>query len=163
MKTLIICSSPSHGNTRRVADRIAEVLEAEVVAPQQVTVDTIADYDLVGFGSGIYFAAVDRGLRRLVDRLPHVEGAPAFTFFTSGAPELPWVSYSKPLRRQLASKGFRLLDSFSCRGLDTVGPLRFIGGVNKGRPNDADLAAAAEFATRVRNQVLPPTGHHGPD
>lgn len=161
MRTLIICASPSHGNTRRVADRIAGVLNAEVVDPQQVQVDKIADYDLVGFGSGIYFASVDRGLRRLIDRLPHVEGVPAFTFFTSGAPELPWLSYSKPVRRQLASKGFRLLDSFSCRGLDTAGPLRFIGGLNRGRPNDADLAAAAAFAARVHERALPQTGHDG--
>jgi flavodoxin len=30
MKSLIICVSKSHGNTRRVADRMAEVFDAEV-------------------------------------------------------------------------------------------------------------------------------------
>jgi flavodoxin len=34
MKSLIICVSKSHGNTRRVADRMAEVLDAEVVNPE---------------------------------------------------------------------------------------------------------------------------------
>ena len=35
MKSLIVCASKSHGNTRRVADRMAEVLDAEVVSPSR--------------------------------------------------------------------------------------------------------------------------------
>ena len=45
-----------------------------------------------------------------------------------------WLGYHKPIRNQLASKGFEVLDSFSCRGFDTVGPFGFIGGINRGRP-----------------------------
>ena len=154
MKSLIVCVSISNGNTRRVADRMAEVLNAEVVEPEAVDIDRIGDYDLVGFGSGIYFNAVHSRLRRLIHRLPHVDGGSAFTFFTSGAPEVPLVGYSRPIRHQLASTGFEVLDSFSCRGLDTVGPLQFIGGVNKGRPNDGDLDRAAAFALRLRERVV---------
>ena len=153
MKSLIVCVSISNGNTRRVADRMAEVLDAEVVEPEAVDVDRIDDYDLVGFGSGIYFNAVHSRLRRLIGRLPHVDGGRAFTFFTSGGPEVALVGYSRPIRRQLASTGFDVLDSFSCRGVDTVGPLRFIGGVNKGRPNERDLDRAAAFALRLRERV----------
>jgi len=153
MKSLIVCASKSHGNTRRVADRMAEVLGAEVVDPESVDPAKLREYDLVGFGSGIYFNAVHSRLRRLIRRLPHVDGGRAFTFFTSGGPELPLVGYSRPIRHQLASTGFDVLDSFSCRGLDTVGPLRFIGGVNKGRPNDRDLDRAAAFALRLRERV----------
>jgi flavodoxin len=146
-----VCVSTSHGNTRRVADRMAEVLGAEVVEPEGVDVDRIGEYDLVGFGSGAYFNAVHPRLWNLVGRLPRVEGVSAFTFFTSGGPEIPLVGYSQRIRRLLASKGFRVLDSFSCRGFDMVGPLRFVGGVNRGRPNDRDLDAAAAFAVRVRD------------
>lgn len=153
MKSLIVCVSISNGNTRRVADRIAEVLNAEVVEPEAVDLAALHEYDLVGFGSGIYFNAVHSRLRRLMHRLPHVDGGRAFTFFTSGGPEVPLVGYSRPIRRQLASTGFDVLDSFSCRGLDTVGPLRFIGGVNKGRPNERDLDRAAAFALRLRERV----------
>ncbi|MFY9920391.1 MAG: flavodoxin family protein [Mycobacterium sp.] len=153
MKSLIVCVSISNGNTRRVADRLAEVLNAEVVEPEAVDLAALHEYDLVGFGSGIYFNAVHSRLRRLIRRLPHVDGGRAFTFFTSGGPEVPLVGYSRPIRHQLASAGFDVLDSFSCRGLDTVGPLRFIGGVNKGRPNDRDLNRAAAFALRLRERV----------
>ncbi len=153
MKSLIVCVSISHGNTRRVADRMAEVLNAEVVEPEAVDLAAFGEYDLVGFGSGIYFNAVHSRLWRLVRRLPRVDGGRAFTFFTSGGPEVPLVGYSRPIRHQLASTGFGVLDSFACRGLDTVGPLRFVGGVNKGRPNDRDLDRAAAFAVRLRERV----------
>ncbi|HUO37491.1 MAG TPA: flavodoxin family protein [Mycobacterium sp.] len=153
MNSLIVCVSVSHGNTLKVADRMAEVLDAEVVEPEAVDVDRIGGYDLVGFGSGIYFMTVHLRLWTFLGRLPRVDAIPAFTFFTSGASEIPLVGYSQPIRRRLASKGFRVLGSFSCRGLDTVGPLRLVGGVNKGRPSDRDLDAAAAFAARVGEQV----------
>src|SRR5512139_2882847 len=146
MKSLIVCVSVSHGNTRRVAERMAQVLHAEVVEPEAVDPASVQECDLVGFGSGIYFMAVHPRLWRLVVRLKRVEGVAAFTFFTSGAREIPLLGYSRPIRYGLAARGFRMLDSFSCRGFDTAGPLRLVGGVNKGRPSDADLDRAEAFA-----------------
>lgn len=154
MKSLIVCVSTSHGNTRRVADRMAEVLDAEVVEPEAVDPGKLCEYDLVGFGSGIYYMTFDSRLQTLIRRVPHVDGIRAFTFFTSGAREIPLLDYTKPVRKQLASKGFEVLDSFSCRGFDTVGPFGFIGGINRGRPNDHDLERAAAFAERLRKRVM---------
>jgi len=105
VKSLIVCVSISNGNTRRVADRMAEVLNAEVVEPEAVDLAALHEYDIVGFGSGIYFNAVHSRLRRLVHSLPHVDGGRAFTFFTSGGPDLPLAGYSRPIRHQLASTG----------------------------------------------------------
>ena len=156
MKSLIVCVSASHGNTRRVADRMAEVLDAEVVDPEATVAERLGEYDLIGFGSGIYFMAVHPRLSGLVRALPHVDGVPAFTFFTSGAPELPIIGYSRGIRRTLAAKGYRVLDSLSCRGFDTVGPLRLIGGLNKGRPSVGDLDAAAAFAARLGERSARP-------
>ena len=91
MKSLTICASKSHGNTRRVADRMAEVLDAEVVTPESVDPPTLREYDLVGCGSGIYFMTVDARLRNLIRHLPAVDHIRAFTFFTSGPREVPAV------------------------------------------------------------------------
>lgn len=166
MKSLIVCVSVSHGNTRRVADRMAEVLGAGVAEPEAVDPNTVREYDLVGFGSGIYFMAAHARLVSFVRGLPPVVGLlsrngsrsglvglPAFTFFTSGAPQIPLTSYGKAIRNQLKSKGFDVLDSFSCRGFDTVGPFQLVGGLNKGRPDGRDLDRAARFAARLRERV----------
>jgi flavodoxin len=153
MKSLIVCVSKSHGNTRRVADRMAEVLGAEVVEPESADPEKFREYDLVGFGSGIYYMAFDARLRDLIRRLPHVDGVRAFTFFTSGAREIRLLNYAKPIRKLLSTKGFDFLDSFSCRGFDTVGPFGLIGGINRGRPDDRDLDRAAAFAERLHKRV----------
>ena len=153
MKSLIVCASKSHGNTRRVADRMAEVLGAEVVTPESVDPASLRQYDLVGFGSGIYYMTVDPRLRDLLRRLSTADHTRAFTFFTSGAREIPLRGYHKPVRKWLESKGFEVIGSFSCRGWDTIGPFGFIGGINRGRPDDHDLQRAAAFASRIRKQV----------
>ena len=153
MKSLVVCVSKSHGNTRRVADRMAEVLDAEVVEPESTDPETLLEYDLVGFGSGIYYMTVEARLRNLIRRLPAVDHIRAFTFFTSGARKVPLLDYNKPVRKHLESKGFEVIGSFSCRGFDTLGPFGFIGGINRGRPNGQDLDRAAAFAAHLRKKV----------
>lgn len=153
MKSLIVCVSKSHGNTRRVAERMAEVLGAEVVEPESIEPEALRQYDLIGFGSGIYYMAMDDRLRNLIRRVPGFAGSRAFTFFTSGAREIPLLDYTKPIRKRLEAKGFDVIGSFSCRGFDTVGPFGFIGGINRGRPNDHDLDRAAAFAARIRKRI----------
>lgn len=154
MRSLIVCASRSHGNTRLVADRMAEVLDAEVVKPESVGPEIVRGYDLIGFGSGVYYMMADARLRKLIRQLPAADHhTAAFTFFTSGAREIPLLGYHRPLRDKLEGKGFEVIGSFSCRGFDTVGPFGFIGGINRGRPNVHDLDRAAAFAARVRKRA----------
>ncbi|OBH50843.1 flavodoxin [Mycobacterium mantenii] len=153
MKSLIICSSKSHGNTRLVADRMAGALGAEVVAPEAVDPATLRQYDLIGFGSGIYYMNVDTRLQKLIRHLPTVDRIRAFTFYTSGAREVPLLGYHRPLRKRLEAKGFKVIGSYSCRGFDTIGPFGLIGGINRGRPDGRDLERAEGFAARLRRRV----------
>jgi len=55
MKTLIIYVSFHHGNTLKIANEIAEVINADMVKPNEIKIENILSYDLIGFGSGIYF------------------------------------------------------------------------------------------------------------
>ena len=86
MKSLVIVFSYHHNNTEKIANACAKVLGAEVKTPQQVRPEEIAEYDLVGFGSGIYSATFDPSVLDLADRLPHAAGKKAFLFSTYGAP-----------------------------------------------------------------------------
>jgi flavodoxin len=146
MKTLIVCVSVSHTNTKKVARAIAEVIDADVVEPEEVDLDTIGDYDLVGFGSGIYFMAFHSRLRQLIGSIPQVTNRRAFVFSTSGSSEPPFFGYTRRLQGQLVAKGYDVVGSFSCRGFDTWLPLRLFGGINKGKPDGADLERARAFA-----------------
>lgn len=153
MKTMIVCVSVSNGNTKRVAERLASVLDADVVEPEDVDLDELASYDLVGFGSGIYMMNTHSRLRDLIEALAPSEGQRAFVFATSGSPRLRFWDFLGSTVRAVEAKGFEVVDTFSCIGLDTVGPLRLFGGVNKGRPNEEDLAAAERFARGLRQLV----------
>lgn len=169
MKALIVCVSISHGNTRKVADVMADVLDARVVEPEDVDPTTIENYDLVGFGSGVYFMALHPRLRTFAKALPSTPGRKAFLFATSGSPELLRFSYLWPVERVLAGKGIDVVGTFSCRGYDTWLPFRLVGGINKGRPDDVDLTAARTFAKGLPARVersrlggaLDPTAHAG--
>lgn len=152
MKTLIVCVSTSNGNTRKVADRLAAVLHADVVEPEDVVVEDLPSYDLVGFGSGIYLMSVHPRLLALIAKLPPGEGRPVFTFSTSGSAPLP-VLGTRPLRRWLGFKDYRPLGDFNCRGLDTVGLLGLLGGINKGRPDEDDLGRAEQFARTLTSDA----------
>ncbi|MET8539557.1 flavodoxin family protein [Kitasatospora sp. NPDC004799] len=150
MKTVIVCVSVSHGNTRRVADSMAQVLGAEVVSPEQADLAELADADLVGFGSGVFHGRLHPGLTDFVKTLPAGRGR-AFVFATSGLPEIPPAPFTRPLVRILEGKGFQVEESFSCRAFDTWAPFKLVGGINKQRPNAGDLAAARAFAARLRD------------
>jgi hypothetical protein len=79
---------------------------------------------------------------------------PAFTFTTSGfgrSQSRPWEASLEGLLRD---RRYDVIGSFACRGFDTWLPLRLIGGVNKGRPNEDDLARAHEFARGLATQVF---------
>lgn len=150
MKSLVVCVSVSHGNTMKVARTIGDELGATVLEPEAVEVASLGDYDLVGFGSGIFSMAFHPRLRDFIRNLPNAQHRKAFLFWTSGARELPFWSYKTPMIRLLESKGFEVVGTFSCRGLDTWLPLRIVGGLNKDRPNSDDLASARSFAASLR-------------
>ena len=147
LRSVLIVSSRHHGNTLRVAEAMADVLGAEILTPQQGATTDLGQYDLAGFGSGIYFGRPDASLRRYLRTAPELPAA-AFLFSTSGLPWLSWV-WHLGLRRQLASRGCRLLGEFTCRGWDTVGPLVLIGGLNRRHPDEHDLDRARQFATQM--------------
>ncbi|MFF9012270.1 flavodoxin family protein [Streptomyces sp. NPDC014870] len=150
MKTVIVCVSVSHGNTRRVADTMAEVLGAKVVSPEEADPAELAAADLVGFGSGVFYGRLHAHLTDFVKALPAGRGR-AFVFSTSGLPEPPPAPYARPLIRLLKGRGFTVEGRFSCRAFDTWALFKLVGGVNKRRPDGADLAAARAFAERLRD------------
>ncbi len=84
MKTLIIYQSIHHDNTEKIAKVMANVLEAKLVKPQELDISTVAEYDLIGFGSGIYWGKHHKSLLNMVDKLPSQKNKKAFIFSTSG-------------------------------------------------------------------------------
>jgi len=71
MKTLIIYELVHHGNTEKVVKIMASVLEADLLKPDEIDKKILFDYDLIGFGSGIYFGKHHKRLLDFINSLPH--------------------------------------------------------------------------------------------
>ncbi len=151
MRALIIYVSLHHGNTKKVADVMAAELHCHALTPEQVAVDALAEYDLLGFGSGLYFGPHHQTMLTFARALPRLNTR-AFVFSTRGR----WYvgRAHEPLKQILRSKGLDIVGEFSCRGFDTVGPLKYIGGIARGRPNARDLADARAFTRTWTHQGL---------
>jgi flavodoxin len=151
MKTLIIYISVHHGNTEKVVTAMANALDAQLLRVEQVNPNLLEQYDLIGFGSGIYFGKHHESLLDFVDRLPVQRNKKAFIFSTSGLRKIPFVhDFDKPLEEKLRQKGFHIIGEFSCKGFDTSQAAKIIGGVNRGRPNEEDLKLAEDFARGLK-------------
>lgn len=151
MKALIILYSYHHHNTEKVAKSIAETLDAEIKWPEQIKPEELQEYDLLGFGSGIYSAKHDESLLKLANDLPEVNNKNVFLFSTAGITgKSKAFKDHATLREKLESKGYIIVDEFQCKGFNTNSFLRLFGGMNKGRPNVRDLKNAENFASKIK-------------
>jgi flavodoxin len=163
MKSLLVLYSYHHHNTEKVAKVFARVFDAEIKWPQELNPEEIKEYDLVGFGSGIYGGKNHESLLELVDKLPQSTGKNAFIFSTCGAPialggQKTLDDYALKchslLREKLKAKSYVIIDEFICAGFNTNSFLKLFGGINKGRPNVEDLRRAEEFALNLKEVKL---------
>lgn len=146
-KCLIIVCSYHHNNTAKIASIFSAVLNAQVKTPDEVIPEQLEEYDLIGFGSGIDSGKHYKPLLDLADRLLGVNEKLGFIFSTSGVQGKAKVDKDHFLLRQkLQSKGYTIVDEFSCKGFNTNSFLRYFGGMNKSKPDSKDFKNAEEFA-----------------
>ncbi|KDR95066.1 Flavodoxin [Peptoclostridium litorale DSM 5388] len=142
MNALIICESVHHDNTYKIAKVIAEAIGAKLCRPDEVEAGVIETYDLIGFGSGIYYGKHHEKLYRLIEDAD-IKGKNVFVFSTSGMGK---ETYNKALIDYVESKGANVKGSFACKGYDTYSIFKLIGGIAKGHPDDMDMEKAKSFA-----------------
>jgi flavodoxin len=142
MKSLVVYVSVSHGNTEKVAKAISGVLSADLMEAKTVDPSILSGYELVGFGSGIFYSKFHAGLLKLVKEMPSSQSR-AFVFSTSG---FGTTDFHIKLKNELEAKGYRIVGDFACKAWDTFAPFKLVGGINKGRPDEKDLESAREFA-----------------
>jgi len=154
MKSLLVLVSYHHKNTEKIANGFARVLDAQIKTPQQIDLEELQEYGLIGFGSGIYAAKHHKSLLDLADKLLQVDNKNAFIFSTAALTnEKKRGKDHLTLREKLESKGYRIVDEFQCKGFNTNSFMRFLGGMNRGRPNAKDLKNAEEFAQKLKQKL----------
>ena len=143
MKTAICYYSRHHGNTLKVLEAMAEAAEIDLIDVTSRMAARLPQYDRIGFASGIYYSKFhDTVVHYAAQYLP--EGKETFFVCTHGSTTCP-EKYYAAITEAVKAKNCSILGTFSCRGYDTFGPFKLIGGMAKGHPDADDLQRARAF------------------
>jgi len=144
LKVAIAYYSQHHGNTKKLLDAIKNFGDVKLINVVECKEADLSVYDIIGFASGIYFAKFSKAVIEFAkNNLP--DKKQVFLIYTYGVKR----DYTKGMKRIIEEKSCRLLGSYGCRGFDIFGPLKLIGGIAKGHPDENDLKGAIEFFRKI--------------
>ena len=140
-KAVIIYASTHHGNTYKLVQAIADKHDIDTIdATKQQTAD-LSGYDLIGFASGIDFGKFYEPVEQFLDQnLP--EGKRVFFLYTCAKCSCRFTGTVKAKAQKRHSS---IAGEFGCRGFNTYGPWKIIGGMNRNHPDPEDLDRAVSF------------------
>lgn len=151
MKSLIIYCSEYKGHTKKIAEVFAKEAGAKLINIRDIGNIDIENYDLIGFGSGVYKESMSPKLFRVVEKL-NLKGKNIFVFSTSG---VGMDFYNKKLIKLILSKGGVNKGSFACKGsfvakeFTNVKLFDIMGKFSQGHPNNKDITKAEKFIKKV--------------
>ena len=145
MRTAIVYYSAHHGNTRKLAEAVAQGREVTLIDALAVKSAGRSGYDLIGFASGIYFGKFHQSVVEFAkNNLPRDKKV--FFLATYGG-----SNGTKAIEEAVREKDARIVGSFGCKGYDTFGPFKLVGGIAKGHPDATDLKNACQFLDGLLN------------
>lgn len=148
MKTAVCYYSRHHGNTRKVLEAMACEGDVDLIDVTTRQAVRLEEYDCVGFASGIYGFEFQKAVVEFARQyLP--QGKPVFFVYTYGGAK---GTGAKAVAEIAKEKNCPVLGEFSCKGYDTFGPFKLVGGLAKGHPNESDLENARQFYRKIQAQ-----------
>ena len=100
-RTLILYASTHHGNTRRLAEAMAEAAGAELCDLLHDPLPDLSGYDLIGMASGIYYGKLHP---RIPELLRQLEPRPELRVFLAYTCGIRYRAYEKPVLELLRQK-----------------------------------------------------------
>lgn len=146
MRTAIIYVSTHHGNTKKLVDAIAREKEVRMIDIVKEKDADLSDYDCIGIASGIVFGKYYPQILEYLERkLP--AGKKVFFLHTAGDPRENQNSSAKKITDE---RKCECLGTYFCKGFDTFGPFKLIGGINKHHPNQDEIDGAVKFYDGIK-------------
>ena len=149
MKIAIVYYSKHHGNTKKLLDAITAQFDVTLIDAVHKKNMELAEYDMVGFASGIYYSRFHESVLRAAGEqlLPEQK---VFLIYTYGVKNGgSKQSYTEDILAAVAKSGAVAAGKYCCPGWDTFGPFKLVGGISKGRPNADDVDGAVEFFRKL--------------
>lgn len=151
MKALIIYCSTYKKHTEKIAEVFAKKINADLINVKNSKNITIDNYDLIGFGSGVYKESMAPQIFSCVERL-NLKGKDIFVFSTSG---VGMKFYNNRLMRLLELRGAKCKGSFACigsfvsRDFSDNKIFEIMSKFAEGHPNHRDIGKAENFIEKV--------------
>lgn len=146
MKAILVYASVHHGNTKKIAEAMAQELGADLVDITKNKEIDLSAYNVIGLASGVFFHSMHEEIMKLIEDREFSKNQKVFTVTTCG---VGYCNYAKGAARKLQEKGVCYLGNFQCRGYDTFGPFGKIGGIAKNHPNERDKEKARKFVREI--------------
>lgn len=141
MKTILIYESTHHGNTKKLVDAVAKRYGIRTATVEEAAAMDLGAYDRIGIASGVAFGKFYEAAERFMDNsLP--KGKDVFFLYTCGNDS---GKYANSVSAKARARDCRVLGVYGCRGFDTFGPFKLIGGIAKGHPTQNEIDGAVEF------------------
>lgn len=149
MKTVIVYYSKHHNNTKKVIDVIAKLENVKLIDAGIIKEKDLSEYDLICFASGIFYSNFHKCVIEFAKKnLP--ENKKVFLIYTCG---IKRANYTDKIKQIVIEKNSKVLGEYACLGFDTFGPLKLIGGIAKGHPNEEEINGAVEFYSNIINKI----------
>ena len=146
-KAVIIYASTHHGNTRKLAEAIANQYCLDLIDATKQQAANLSAYDLIGFASGIDFGKFYNCVEQFLEQnLP--ENKRVFFLYTCARVS---SRFTETIRTAAHQKGAIILGEYGCRGFNTYGPWKLIGGMNKGHPSAEEMQEAVQYFESLLN------------
>lgn len=140
-KTVIIYASTHHGNTYKLVEAISARYEITMIDANKVQTADLSEYELIGFASGIDFGKFyDVVEQFLKTNLP--KNKAVFFMYTCARAD---KDFTYVMRTEALKRNAVLLGEYGCRGYNTYGVWKAIGGMNKHHPSKKELDDAVKF------------------
>ena len=141
MKTAIIYLSMHHGNTKKLIDAIADGNDITLIDVSEKNEAALDEFDMLGIASGIAYGKYYPQIIKFIEKnLP--ENKKVFFIHTAGDPR---ENQNKAVLAIASARGCECLGTYFCKGFDTYGPFKLIGGIAKGHPDDGEISGAVDF------------------
>ncbi len=123
------------GNTKRLAEAVAKAVGAEALPISTPVTEAV---DILFLGNSYYAFSIDPEVRDFVRSLDKSKVGKIVNFGSAAMLNSTW----KKVKAEADKAGIAMDErEFHCKGE--------FKGMHKGRPNEADLKAAAEFAAKI--------------
>lgn len=151
-KICIVLESNHHGNTQKVINKIkSKYPEVIALNPNELYLINLEDFDAVCFSSGIYYSTLSKEVLNTYNKvLINDKIKNIFFIYTSGSGS---SSFLTKLISKAKTANKNCLGVFSCKGFDTFGPFKLIGGIAKEHPNQIDYDNAIKFFDNIVNKL----------